>query len=401
MCHGRITPKNNSDSPFASLGHGFFLMLMTLSTLLPEGLTSVCPQPPAPENGGFSCHPSPCQYPLTPGSIIEYLCDEGYTLKGDDKYLTCKNGEWDPPTEISCLLSQAAREHHLGRNRALHPGSGEIKGLTSQKVCPKPPAPENGGYVCHPTPCQYPLTSGSVIEYLCDEGYMLKGDYKYLTCKNGEWDPPMEISCRLSPDTKSHPTIGVPTLSIVASTASSVALILLLVVLFVLLQPKLKSFHHSRRDQGVSGNQVSIMVDGVQVSLPSYEEAVYGHTGNHGPPTDSRIQIVLSEGAGPSGAREMLQQQALDRDRSAPGSCPAGEEAEAPGQSGLSSEVHGAQRSETAIVHQACASASASAAPSWTAARKDASDSENSDIQSLLSLTSEEYTDDIPLLKEA
>ncbi|XP_038621451.1 sushi domain-containing protein 6 isoform X2 [Tachyglossus aculeatus] len=378
MCHGRITPKNNSDSRFASLGHGFFLMLMTLSTLFPEGLTSVCPQPPAPENGGFSCHPSPCQYPLTSDSIIEYLCDEGYTLKGDDKYLTCKNGEWDPPTEISCLPSQ---------------------------VCPKPPAPENGGYVCHPTPCQYPLTSGSVIEYLCDEGYMLKGDYKYLTCKNGEWDPPMEISCRLSPDTKSHPTIGVPTLSIVASTASSVALILLLVVLFVLLQPKLKSFHHSRRDQGVSGNQVSIMVDGVQVSLPSYEEAVYGHTGNQGPPTDSRIQIVLSEGAGPSGVREMLQQQApdrdRDRDRGAPGSCPAGGEAEALGQPGSSGEAHGAQRSETAIVHQACASASASAASSWMAARKDASDSENSDIQSLLSLTSEEYTDDIPLLKEA
>ncbi|XP_038621452.1 sushi domain-containing protein 6 isoform X3 [Tachyglossus aculeatus] len=339
MCHGRITPKNNSDSRFASLGHGFFLMLMTLSTLFPEGLTS------------------------------------------------------------------AAREHHLGRNKALHPGRGEIKGLTSQKVCPKPPAPENGGYVCHPTPCQYPLTSGSVIEYLCDEGYMLKGDYKYLTCKNGEWDPPMEISCRLSPDTKSHPTIGVPTLSIVASTASSVALILLLVVLFVLLQPKLKSFHHSRRDQGVSGNQVSIMVDGVQVSLPSYEEAVYGHTGNQGPPTDSRIQIVLSEGAGPSGVREMLQQQApdrdRDRDRGAPGSCPAGGEAEALGQPGSSGEAHGAQRSETAIVHQACASASASAASSWMAARKDASDSENSDIQSLLSLTSEEYTDDIPLLKEA
>lgn len=43
-----------------------------------------------------------------------------------------------------------------------------------------------------------------------------------------------------------HASLGVPTLSIVASTASSVALILLLVVLFVLLQPKLKSFHHSR-----------------------------------------------------------------------------------------------------------------------------------------------------------
>ncbi|NXU35628.1 SUSD6 protein, partial [Drymodes brunneopygia] len=112
--------------------------------------------------------------------------------------------------------------------------------------CPQPPQPENGGYKCHPSPCNNPLTSGSVIEYLCVEGYMLKGDYKYLTCKNGEWNPAMEVSCRLSPEKDSPPTIGVPTLSIVASTASSVALILLLVVLFVLLQPKLKSFHHSR-----------------------------------------------------------------------------------------------------------------------------------------------------------
>lgn len=40
--------------------------------------------------------------------------------------------------------------------------------------------------------------------------------------------------------------LGIPALSVVASTVSSVALILLLVVLFVLVQPKLKSFHHSR-----------------------------------------------------------------------------------------------------------------------------------------------------------
>jgi hypothetical protein len=65
-------------------------------------------------------------------------------------------------------------------------------------VCPLPPEPENGGYICHPRPCRDPLTAGSVIEYLCAEGYMLKGDYKYLTCKNGEWKPAMEISCRLN-----------------------------------------------------------------------------------------------------------------------------------------------------------------------------------------------------------
>lgn len=65
-------------------------------------------------------------------------------------------------------------------------------------VCPLPPEPENGGYICHPRPCRDPLTEGSVIEYLCAEGYMLKGDYKYLTCKNGEWKPAMEISCHLN-----------------------------------------------------------------------------------------------------------------------------------------------------------------------------------------------------------
>lgn len=65
-------------------------------------------------------------------------------------------------------------------------------------VCSLPPEPENGGYICHPRPCRDPLNSGSVIEYLCAEGYMLKGDYKYLTCKNGEWKPAMEISCHLN-----------------------------------------------------------------------------------------------------------------------------------------------------------------------------------------------------------
>ncbi|XP_026705451.1 sushi domain-containing protein 6 isoform X2 [Athene cunicularia] len=262
------------------------------------------------------------------------------------------------------------------------------------KDCPQPPQPENGGYKCHPSPCNNPLTSGSVIEYLCVEGYMLKGDYKYLTCKNGEWNPAMEVSCRLSPEKDSPPTIGVPTLSIVASTASSVALILLLVVLFVLLQPKLKSFHHSRRDQGVSGDQVSIVVDGVQVALPSYEEAVYGSTGNCIPPSDSRVQIVLSEGAGQNGAREMQQQDQ--------GACNSFDrEDEAPGRSGLC-EASGSQRSETVLVHQAATSSWVAGMASSRPVHKEVQDSESSDIQSLLSLTSsEEYTDDIPLLKEA
>ncbi|XP_070787364.1 sushi domain-containing protein 6 [Pituophis catenifer annectens] len=269
-----------------------------------------------------------------------------------------------------------------------------VEGLDS--YCPQPSKPENGGYKCHPTPCKDPLTSDSVIEYFCDKGYVLKGDYKYLTCKNGKWNPELEVTCRLSQDKGSPPSVGVPTLSIVATTASSVALILLLVVLFVLLQPKLKSFHHSRRDQGVSGDQVSIMVDGVQVALPSYEEAVYGSAGNCIPSSDTRIQIVLSEGAGQSEAREM-QQPPPDQGG------PSGfiREDETPGRSGLC-EAGSSHHSETVLVHQATTSSWVAGTSSSKSGPKETSDSENSDVQSLLSLaSSEEYMDDIPLLKEA
>nr|KAF6487755.1 sushi domain containing 6 [Rousettus aegyptiacus] len=278
MCHGRIAPKSTAASAVASVGHGVFLPLVILSTLLGDGLAS---------------------------------------------------------------------------------------------VCSLPPEPENGGYVCHPRPCRDPLNSGSVIEYLCAEGYMLK-------------------------DKDTNTSLGVPTLSIVASTASSVALILLLVVLFVLLQPKLKSFHHNRRDQGISGDQVSIMVDGVQVALPSYEEAVYGSSGHCVPPADPRVQIVLSEGSGPSGRNGPREQQLQDQ-----GACSsAGGEEEAPGQSGLC-EAWGSRGSETVMVHQATTSSWVAGSGNSQLAHKEVPDSENSDIQSLLSLTSEDYTDDIPLLKEA
>ncbi|NP_001079558.1 sushi domain containing 6 L homeolog [Xenopus laevis] len=267
--------------------------------------------------------------------------------------------------------------------------------LSSGLVCPPPPEPENGGFLCHPPHCEQPLTSGSVIEYFCAEGYMLKGDYKFLTCKSGVWSPPMGISCRLNQDTNTHSSLGVPTLSIVASTASSVALILLLIVLFVLLQPKLKSFHHSRREASVPGEQVSIMVDGVQVALPSYEEAVYGSAGNCIPTASSRVQIVLSEG--PSEEQD-IQQAACSS--STTGQNLIGSGTIGHGHASQSS-AGSSQHSETVLVHQASSSSQwVLAAESHTLSREGA-DSENSDVHSLLSLSSEEYTDDIPLLKEA
>ncbi|XP_067847346.1 LOW QUALITY PROTEIN: sushi domain-containing protein 6-like [Heptranchias perlo] len=268
-----------------------------------------------------------------------------------------------------------------------------IKGFASTD-CRQPLQPENGGFTCHPSRCDV-FVASTVIEYFCHEGYTLKGDYKYLTCENGEWQPAMEVSCRLNPDKDTEPSIGVPTLSIVASTASSVALILLLVVLFVLLQPKLKSFHHNRRDQGVSGDQVSIVVDGVPVSLPSYEEAVYGSSGAAIPPSGSRVQIVLAEGPGPGG----------EAPREGTG-CGRGTD-DSPGSPG-DGEAHGgsssSSRSETVLVHQPAFSSPAH--PRRSALRlsrsSDTQDSESSDVQSLLSLASPlGSADDIPLLKDA
>ncbi|XP_059809961.1 sushi domain-containing protein 6-like [Hypanus sabinus] len=260
------------------------------------------------------------------------------------------------------------------------------KGFASSGNCRHPFQPENGGFACHPSSCNN-FEAKTVIEYFCHEGYTLKGDYKYLTCEGGDWEPAMEVSCRLSQDKKTEPSIGVPTLSIVASTASSVALILLLVVLFVLLQPKLKSFHHSRRDQGVSGNQVSVVVDGVPVSLPSYEEAVYGSSGAAIAPSGSRVQIVLAEG--PTASDPELGEAA-----SGTNPCPGNSE---------ESEVQAStSRSETVLIHHPIPSHSIAPRRSPLRLSQSSDTSEGSDVQSLLSLASPAGSaDDIPLLKDA
>uniref|UniRef100_A0AAQ5YZM1 Sushi domain-containing protein n=1 Tax=Amphiprion ocellaris TaxID=80972 RepID=A0AAQ5YZM1_AMPOC len=433
------------------------------------------------ENGGYTCHPSPCRM-FSHGTVIELFCNEGFVLSEDYNYLTCQDGQWDGPMHISCVSQGCIRPSMLqhgstnltdtnsntfpvgtvlqyscdpgylpaGRsiltcttrgdwsselprcirsdgcvrpsmvqhgstnltdtNKSLFPvstvlqyscdpgylldgpstltcttlghWSSEPPRCIRSDICQPPYQPENGGYTCHPSPCRR-LSHGTVIEYFCDEGYILKGDYKYLTCQYGEWDSQMKLSCVMEQDRNPTLPIGMPALSIVASTASSVAFILLLVVLFVLLQPKLKSLH--RRDQFVSGQPVSIMVEGVQVTLPSYEEAVSGGGASASAlSSESRVQIVLSEGqhaatpeAGPSGPPSLKQQQ-----------------------------------SEMAVVHPVPPSSSSSSPSSstWVLDHAGAAGGTSSlqrrpsagSDQHSLSLDSEmDYSDDMPLLKEA
>ncbi|KAL0963080.1 hypothetical protein UPYG_G00349420 [Umbra pygmaea] len=356
------------------------LLLLLLLALLPHGHASGCPRPVDVQHGDLLNQTEANRGFFPPGTLLSYICELGYAPDGPTSITCTPGGAWSPQPP-QCIHTN---------------------------VCSPPTEPQNGGYRCHPSPC-HRLTQKTVIEYFCDEGYALKGDYKFLTCQNGEWDSPMQVTCRFGNQVNDpRSPLAMPALSIVASTASTVALILLLVVLFVLLQPKLKSFHHNRREQCVSGQPTSIMVEGVQVALPSYEEAVYGSGGaSLPPPPESRVQIVLSEGprgaeggAEDSGPSSRSQWPPRDRDT----------ELLPPSSSFPSTS----RRAETVLVHQApsCSSSSSpwvmehsggacgGAAPMATMSRR--RDSESSDQHSLLSITSiDEFSDDIPLLKEA
>ncbi|KAM6965592.1 sushi domain-containing protein 6 [Aplochiton taeniatus] len=381
MCDGMVVCETRARS--SSLGRGLAApaLLLLLAVLLPRGQASGCPRPSGVLHGDLANQTEANRGSFPPGTLLTYGCEPGYAADGPATITCTSSGAWShqPP-------------HCIRTN-----------------VCLPPTEPENGGYRCHPSPC-HRLTQKTVIEYFCDEGYALKGDYKFLTCQNGEWDAPMQISCRLSEDKEPRSPLGMPALSIVASTASSVALILLLVVLFVLLQPKLKSFHHSRREQGVSGQPSSILVEGVQVALPTYEEAVYGSGGAASlpPPPESRVQIVLSEG--PQGAEGGV-----------------GVETPAPGNHQpphhhshnlpdidfcLPSTSSSSRRhAETVLVHQAPPPLSSASSSAWAGGHPRGAcaaplsrrrDSESSDQHSLLSVNSvDEFSDDIPLLKEA
>lgn len=150
-----------------------------------------------------------------------------------------------------------------------------------------------------------------------------------------------------------------------------------------------------RREQGISGQSGSIMVEGVQVALPSYEEAVYGNASGPPPPPappppappESRVPIVLSEGL-PQGATGGQDPSETHHHRDLDFCLPS-----------TSSSFPSHHHAETALVHQAPSSSSSSWAREHPGGACAAPlplrrDSESSDQHSLLSVTSTDYFSD-------
>ncbi|XP_057875742.1 sushi domain-containing protein 4 isoform X2 [Melospiza georgiana] len=181
------------------------------------------------------------------GTVVYYQCFPGYKLDGAEILECMYNLIWsDSPPR--CL---------------------------DVEVCPLPPVVSHGDYICHPRPCER-YNHGTVVEFYCDPGYTLANDYKYITCQYGEWFPSYQVYCVKTEQTwpNTQETL-LTTWKIVAFTATSVLLVLLLIILARMFQTKFKTHFLPRGNQeGFMGDPDFVVVDGVPVMLPSYDEAV-------------------------------------------------------------------------------------------------------------------------------
>uniref|UniRef100_A0A8C6YA68 Sushi domain containing 4 n=1 Tax=Naja naja TaxID=35670 RepID=A0A8C6YA68_NAJNA len=185
------------------------------------------------------------------GSMIYFQCFPGYKLEGAE-FLECMyNLIWsDSPPR--CL---------------------------DVEVCPLPPMVTHGDYICHPRPCEH-YNHGTVVEFYCDPGYTLSNDYKYITCQYGKWFPSYQVYCiKTEQAWPNNQETLLRTWKIVAFTATSVLLMLLLVILARMFQTKFKAHFLPRLVlmypiKNCNNGPDFVVVDGVPVMLPSYDEAV-------------------------------------------------------------------------------------------------------------------------------
>uniref|UniRef100_A0A3Q3VUY0 Sushi domain-containing protein n=1 Tax=Mola mola TaxID=94237 RepID=A0A3Q3VUY0_MOLML len=155
--------------------------------------------------------------------------------------------------------------------------------------CTHPLVPEHGGFRCDPTPCRG-FPQKSTIHLFCEPGYHINKVH-VSKCRHGKWQPPIPACVPIKGHSQRDDSM--PNM---ATTAVGVSIFLLTTTACLVLKSRLFPCQsHSRR----SSDQLDLMVEGLPVSLPSYEEAVYGSWGQRLPTCSAPgpTQLLLAQEA--------------------------------------------------------------------------------------------------------
>ncbi|XP_026185430.1 sushi domain-containing protein 6 [Mastacembelus armatus] len=160
--------------------------------------------------------------------------------------------------------------------------------------CTHPLVPEHGGFRCEPSPCRgFPQKSS--IHIFCERGYHISSKIHVSRCHHGRWQPPIPacVPVKEGPNMNADDRTN-DSMPGMATTAVGVSIFLLTTTACLVLKSRLYPCQsHSRR----SSDQLDLMVDGLPVSLPSYEEAVYGSWGQRLPACSAPgpTQLLLAQ----------------------------------------------------------------------------------------------------------
>ncbi|KAK7171851.1 hypothetical protein R3I93_004218 [Phoxinus phoxinus] len=162
--------------------------------------------------------------------------------------------------------------------------------LTSGRNCSHPIIPEHGGFRCEPSPCRG-FPQKSIIRFFCEPGYTLPG-YHRSKCQRGDWHPKVP-TCKPRSEIHVGQQEKMDSIPSVATTAIGVSIFLFTTTACLVIKSRLLSC----RTQRCSSDQLDLVVDGLPVSLPTYEEAIYGSWGQRLPPFRGPTQLLLAQDA--------------------------------------------------------------------------------------------------------
>ncbi|CAJ1064824.1 sushi domain-containing protein 6%2C partial [Xyrichtys novacula] len=161
--------------------------------------------------------------------------------------------------------------------------------------CTHPLVPEHGGFRCDPSPCRgfHQKTS---IHFFCEPGFHISNRVRVSKCRHGSWVPPIPSCVPIRGPNMNADSREDDTMPSMATTAVGVSIFLLTTTACLVVKSRL---HPCQSQSRHSSDQLNLMVDGLPVSLPSYEEAVYGSWGQRLPACSAPgpTQLLLAQEA--------------------------------------------------------------------------------------------------------